>query len=272
MAVWEITREAMQLAHGEGQQWLTAGEAFRAVEALAPGTNRGTVVAFLRYLCINDPSKKHAASEMYRRNPVFVTDDPVKHGKRYRLLTAEERSAFLADPRPDLERFSYTQVIEWLTTGAPLGDPEEVEDLELDPEQMDPEIAGMALLELHLQDYVHRHWSSLFPTLRLYEGDRGREFRTSDPAVGILDFLAVDADGNFVVIETKRDVGDRRAVGQILSYIGWVKKRLCTSGQTVRGVLLIGSASDELKMAISAVGDLRLMTYQISFTLTDTPT
>src|SRR5690606_14092979 len=85
---------------------------------------------------------------------------------------------------------------------------------------------GTALLELHLQDYLFRNWSRHFPDFTLFEGDRGREFITSDPSVGIIDFLCTDRTGDYVVIETKRNLADRQAVGQILGYMGWVKARL----------------------------------------------
>ncbi len=270
MAVWEAVRDAFSQAHGSGREWLTAGEAVHAVNVLAPDTSRGTIIAAVRFLCVNDPPKKHGPSEPYRRNPVFTTDDPEMHGKRYRLLTPGERVVFLGKPWSDLERFSYTQVLAWLG-GAPLDEGGDPVDSDPNESTADPEIGGIALLELHLQDYLHRNWSGIFPELRLFEGEKGREFQTSDPSVGILDFLAVDAAGNFVIIETKRDAGDRRAVGQILSYMGWVKAKLCTADQSVRKILLIGAASNELRMAVAAVPNLSLKTYQISFALTDTP-
>lgn len=270
MAVWEVIRDALQVSTDSGQVWLTAGEVAKAVEELVPGTNRGTVQAQLRYSCINDPSKKHAPALFYLKNPLFITDDPTKHGKRYRLLADGERAAFLTDPRQDLEQYSYIQVNDWLNTpAAKLELNDSAAAGALDEVDADEEATGLALLELHLQDYLHLHWSATFPDLELYEGDKGREFTTANPSVGILDFLAVDKAGNFVVIETKRGTPDRTAVGQILSYMGWVRQRLCKSGQEVRGILVTGDSSDRLRVAVSAVPNLSIKTYQIAFTLTD---
>ena len=114
------------------------------------------------------------------------------------------------------------------------------------------ELGGVALLEMHLQDYLFRNWRQHFPHLDLYDGTRGREFVTTDPGVGTIDFLCTDREGDFIVIETKRNLPDRRAIGQILGYMGWVQTRLAEE-RRVSGILIAGSGSDALRMAIAAV-------------------
>ncbi len=119
---------------------------------------------------------------------------------------------------------------------------------------------------MHLQDYLFRNWRQHFPHLDLYEGTRGREFVTADPGVGTIDFLCTDREGDFIVIETKRNLPDRRAIGQILGYMGWVQTRLA-EGRRVSGILIAGSGSDALRMAIAAVPNLDLWVYELSFLL-----
>lgn len=116
MAVWELVRDAMQAAHVRGREWLTVGEITREVLAIDQAVNRGTIHGYVRYLCINDPSKKHSAARQYRSNPLLVTDDPTMHGKRFRLLTEDERRAFLSNVRDDLETMSYPQLMQWLAS------------------------------------------------------------------------------------------------------------------------------------------------------------
>ena len=116
MAVWELIRDAIQTAHDRGQPWLTVGEITREVLAIDQGVNKGTIHGYVRYLCINDPSKKHAQAPLYRTNPLFVTDDPTMRGKRYRLLMEDERRAFLSNPRDDLEFVSYSQLMDSIHT------------------------------------------------------------------------------------------------------------------------------------------------------------
>jgi hypothetical protein len=121
MAVWELIRDAMQSAHERGRDWLPVGEITREVHAIDQAVNRGTIHAYVRYLCINDPSKKHSAAPLYRTNPLFVTDDPTMHGKRYRLLTEDERLAFLSNPTDDLDKFTYARVVDLLGCGPEAG-------------------------------------------------------------------------------------------------------------------------------------------------------
>jgi hypothetical protein len=265
MAVWELIRDAMQSAHERGREWLTVGEITREVLAIDQAVNRGTIHGYVRYLCINDPSKKHSAAPLYRTNPLFVTDDPTMHGKRYRLLTEEERRVFLSNPRDDLEFVSYAQLIEWLGDPTLALEPQDIELAASEEGTLPEEIAGPALLEIHLQDYIFRNWKAIFPDLALFQGAEGREFRTQDPSVGIIDFLCTDKKGDFVVIETKRETPDRQAIGQVLGYMGWARQRLCTKGQSVRGILIANEVSDQLKLAAAVIPDLALYCYEISF-------
>ncbi len=205
MAVWELIVEGVSREHARGQQWLTNGEIIRAAEAVAPGTNPGSVSADAKFHCINDPSKKHSPGLQYLRNPLLVTDDPTMHGKRYRLLTEAERNAFLQHLRDDLEQYSYVQVVDWLQNPTTLLAAADEATDELDDDTISGDLVGPALLELHLQDYLQRNWRSHFPSLEWYEGARGREFATSNPSMGIIDFLAVDRDGNFVVIRDEAE-------------------------------------------------------------------
>ena len=265
MAIWELIVEGMSASAQAGQPWLIDGEIVNAVRVIAPETNPTSIRPDINFHCINDPSKKHSPGLRYLKNPRLITDDPTMRGKRYRLLTEDERRSFLASPRDDLEQFSYTQVLEWLrepsivltvADGGPADDNDDLVE----------ELAGPALLELHMQDYLHRNWEQHFPRLTLYEGANGREYVTRDPGVGTIDFLATDSGGDFVVIETKRNLPDRQAIGQILGYMGWVKTKVA-NGRQVRGILVASGVTDSLRMSIAAVPNLELWTYEISFAL-----
>ena len=265
MAVWELVRDAMQSARERGREWLTVGEVTREVLAIDRGVNTRTINAIVRYHCINDPSRKHSAARQYRSNPLLVTDDPTMHGKRFRLLTEDERQAFLSSPRDDLELVSYAQLMEWLADPARDLDIQVAGTAEEEAEALAAEVRGAALLEIHLQDYIFRHWNAILPDLELFQGSQGREYRTQDPSVGIIDFLCTDKNGNYVVIETKRAAPDRQAVGQVLGYVGWVRQKLCKQGQSVRGILVANEITDQLRLAAAAVPNLDLYLYEISF-------
>ncbi len=114
MVVWKLVQDAMGAAHQRGEEWLTVGEIVREVHKKTPTVHLGTIGLQVKYHCINDPSKRNAPGRQYRGNPLLVTDDPTKYGKRYRLLTEEERRAFLAHPTDDLDEYTYAEAMKLL--------------------------------------------------------------------------------------------------------------------------------------------------------------
>lgn len=264
MATWELARDAASAISSPTTKWLRLRDIVQAALERDPNANVGTIRNQVRFHCINDRTRVYNPGRTYRTNPLFVTDEPNAYGKLFRVLTPEERAAYLTNPRDDLDEISYAELEDWLKNpkdAAPKADQDE-------PDGPDDVVGGPALLELHLQDYLFRNWASCFPNLTLFNAKEGREYQTSDPGVGTLDFLCTDESGNWVVIETKRWSGERKAIGQLLSYMGWVQQRLCRPGQTVKGILVISEANDALRMAASAVPNLELRQYEIAFKLT----
>jgi hypothetical protein len=65
--------------------------------------------------------------------------------------------------------------------------------------------------------------------------------------VGVLDLLCLDRKRNLVVVEIKRPRSDSRAVvGQISSYMGWVRRHMAGPGQLVRGIIVVGREDVDL--------------------------
>ena len=77
-------------------------------------------------------------------------------------------------------------------------------------------LTGMAT-ENQLQEIIATNVSIVGPDLMVI----GREVPTAWG--GQIDILAIDADGNLVVIELKRDRTPREVVAQILEYGSWVR-------------------------------------------------
>jgi hypothetical protein len=119
-------------------------------------------------------------------------------------------------------------------------------------------------LERDLEDYLEVNLSLLEPDLKLYQGEgfNGRQCDTK--VVGIIDILATDKNGDFVIIELKAGEADDRVCGQIQRYMGWVEDVLAGSHK-VRGIIVANEFSDGLRYAQRIVPNIRLTKYSVSF-------
>lgn len=117
--------------------------------------------------------------------------------------------------------------------------------------------------EHDLRDYLARNLHIIEPSLKLYsdEGITGVEF----PVGGrFIDILAIDESGGYVVIELKISKGYDRAVGQLLRYMGWIKKNQAEPNQSVRGVIIAKQISTDLVLACSELSAVSLFEYSLS--------
>ncbi len=129
-----------------------------------------------------------------------------------------------------------------------------------------------AILEEDLRHYIAEQpslgiFGRAFTSYKLYSDDSGRTGELFDTrTVGQIDLLFQDEErGDFLVMELKRteDTSDS-AVGQIARYMGWVGENIA-QGNKVRGLLVVRSASEELRYAVKAIRDCRLATYDLVF-------
>ena len=118
--------------------------------------------------------------------------------------------------------------------------------------------------ERDLEHHLVENLEAIEPGLKLYVKDKetdGEQFVTD---VGKIDVLARDKNGDFVVIEVKGSEATDKAVGQLLRYMGWVKKKLAKQ-ETVRGIIIAKKASDELKYAVSNLENVAIKEYEVQF-------
>ncbi len=121
--------------------------------------------------------------------------------------------------------------------------------------------------ERDLQNYLVQNLGLLEPGLKLYEDEDGEFTGVEFPAgQRYIDILAVGADGAHVVIETKVSRAYDRVVGQILRYMGWIKKSFA-GDVPVRGIVVASEVSEDLILATSSIENIRLVEYEISFSL-----
>ena len=111
----------------------------------------------------------------------------------------------------------------------------------------------------HYQKLIHRNLQTLFKNLRYFDdetqGEHCGHYSTED--VGIMDFLCLDNNDNFVVIELKRK-GTDETLAQLCRYMGWVKDNLAKKNQEVLGLIVSESKDIKLEYAIKVVPNVSL--------------
>ncbi|MGD8719879.1 MAG: endonuclease NucS [Candidatus Zixiibacteriota bacterium] len=125
-------------------------------------------------------------------------------------------------------------------------------------------------LERHLHDFLYDNWENteLGKEWEVYseEGDdAGYEYPTG---IGKIDILARHrSKPRWLVVELKRGQSSDATVGQVLRYIGWVKGKMASAGEEVRGLVIAHEADDKIKYALNAVDGVYLMLYEVEFKL-----
>lgn len=124
-------------------------------------------------------------------------------------------------------------------------------------------------LEYQLRDFLAANLETVKvkdKRLRLYIDPSGRDGIEFPTAVGPIDILALDQNGDFVVFELKRANSPDRAVGQLARYMGWVQQTI-GRGHKVSGVIVAKTISQNLRYAASVVSCVFLFEYQVEFHL-----
>ena len=223
-----------------GSMGLTPGIAFTRNQALQwfeehyPNVKKGTVAAHLIRLSTNAPSRLQ-----------YSARDDGSDDRFFKINSSQFR---LYEPGTD---------------PVPISNSSPIED-----EAVEEKVASTDefAYEHDLRDYLARNLHIIEPTLKLYseESITGVEF----PVGGrFIDILAVDGTGGYVVIELKVSKGYDRAVGQLLRYMGWIKKNQAEATQAVRGVIIAKEISDDLRLACSDLGSVTLFEYSLSVSL-----
>ena len=125
-------------------------------------------------------------------------------------------------------------------------------------------------LEKHLEDFLVQNWkhTELGKQYDIYEEEGefvGQQYPTD---TGPIDILAINKNKKeLLVVELKRGRASAVVVGQIQTYMGYVKEELAEEGQLVRGVIIAHEDDVRLRHALSVAQDIDFYTYKISFKL-----
>ncbi len=72
-----------------------------------------------------------------------------------------------------------------------------------------------------------------------------------------------------MVIELKKGRNSDSVVGQLLRYMGWIRKHKARTEERVRGIIITGASDDRIKYAVSASQGIEFFTYKASFDLVE---
>lgn len=88
--------------------------------------------------------------------------------------------------------------------------------------------------------------------------------------VGEIDLLARDARGDIVVVVVAEDKAGDEIVPELLKRIGWARTHLSSEVETVRGIVVLGALSKEVRYAAAAVaGTVDFKTYRLQVVFED---
>jgi hypothetical protein len=137
------------------------------------------------------------------------------------------------------------------------------------PPAADLESESEFALESHLEEFLDQNWDNIDFGMKLEkyntEEQSGRQFPAGPWSI---DFLCINEEtDDLVVVELKRGKTSDATVGQILRYIGYVRKNVARPGQKVRGIIIAKSVDDALQYALETSPDVSVLTYRVDFRL-----
>ncbi|KAF5412077.1 MAG: Endonuclease NucS [Candidatus Methanophagaceae archaeon] len=89
-------------------------------------------------------------------------------------------------------------------------------------------------------------------------------------SAGRIDFMCIDRNRDFVVVETKKGKESDKVVGQIQRYMGWITRNLAKNGENVRGIIIVNEFDEWLDYAVSVNDNIQLNYYEVKFVVRDT--
>jgi restriction system protein len=97
-----------------------------------------------------------------------------------------------------------------------------------------------------------------------------RSQRCTLPISAPFDILARDkSNHDWIVIELKEGKSSDAVVGQLLRYMGWVKKHRATGNENVRGIIITSTPDDRIKYAMLVSQSVSFYTYRVSCDLVE---
>lgn len=127
-----------------------------------------------------------------------------------------------------------------------------------DRETSGRDLAPAFELESELEKYLAKNWNEVALSSRL--DFMGRQVPTSHR--GHIDILCRNKDGTgYTVVELKRDQSNFAALGQVQTYMAWVRGTKVTGDQSVWGIIICREADQRLMDAVSEARNVDVYSY-----------
>ena len=133
-----------------------------------------------------------------------------------------------------------------------------------------PVSQGLFYMEKQLEDFIISNWENTkFGAQYDLIHEDGELISQQYPTdIGKIDILAMDKKSkNYVVIELKKNQTSDDTVGQLLRYMGWIKKNKKDEG--VKGIIVAGQFDNKLDHARSMIPNCEVFLYEVDFKLKD---
>lgn len=125
-------------------------------------------------------------------------------------------------------------------------------------------------LEKHLEDFLVQNWkhTELGKKYDIFEEEGELVGQQYPSDTGPIDILAISKDKKeLLVVELKKGRVSDVVIGQVQSYMGYVKEELAEPGQKVKGVIVAHEDDLRLQRALSVAQNIDFFTYKVSFKL-----
>jgi hypothetical protein len=128
--------------------------------------------------------------------------------------------------------------------------------------------SGLFYMEQQLEDFIIENWENteLGEKYDLIYEEGALKSQQYVTDIGRIDILAKDkVNGNYVVIELKKNQTSDDTVGQILRYMGWVSEK--KGDKAVKGIIVAGKYDEKLYYAQQMMKDIDVFLYEVNFSL-----
>lgn len=248
--VWQMIKEAVENLGGKA----TYPEINNYIFNKWGEVNNSTINAQCLVLSVNQPSRIHYPQNQKPRltNSGSSYDVLFSIGKGQVVLYNPDEHGVWEIYENDFDGLEIRQIV---------SDDTEIDDI------IEERNSFLFPLEANLRDFLIKNLGTFKErNLHLYIDDNERDGREYPTEVGPIDILAKDDYGNFIVFELKLSRGADKALGQLLRYMGWVKKHLA-NGKEVVGIIVANKMDTKIKYAVSMIPEVSLWEYEMNFLL-----